>query len=405
MPRVEGRDLPFDEAIGFLREKVRIPTRTWTDIWEGHHARAFVVAGAVKAELLTDFRDVVLKGIEEGTTLADFRADFDRIVAKHGWSYRGGRGWRSKVIFETNMRTAYQAGRWEQIQQNAERRPYLRYVSVLDEKTRPEHRKWHGTVLRIDDAWWRTHYPPNGWGCRCTVQQLSARDMKRFGYEEAPAAPPSPMETKSVNTPGGPVPVEVPEGIDPGWGYNVGEAAYGSGPDRLALSKHGPFGPLEAPRRSPPPALPRLRPVTPSAGPGPLARSEEDLRTALRAALGADEATLVDPTGNRVRVGQAIVGHMLEREGRRDGRERYFPLIPELVTDPQEIWIGFARNEATGQVALRSRYVKALDLDGETIVFVADADKGIWSGFTFFRNAGGPLGTLRSGLRIFGGEE
>jgi hypothetical protein len=40
------------------------------------------------------------KAITGGTTLEDFRKDFDRIVAKHGWDYNGGRNWRSKVIYE-----------------------------------------------------------------------------------------------------------------------------------------------------------------------------------------------------------------------------------------------------------------------------------------------------------------
>lgn len=402
MVAVEGRDLPFNEAIGFFRQKLRIPTRTWTDIWQGMHARAFVVAGAMRDELIADFQEAVAKGLENGTTIDEFRMDFDRIVAKHGWSYNGGRGWRSRVIFETNMRTAYMAGRWEQIQQNAERRPFLRYVSVRDDRTRPEHRAWHGTVLRADDAWWSTHYPPNGWNCRCTVQQLSARDMERFGYSVSDTAPPSPVETKTVNTPSGPVPVQVPEGIDPGWSYNVGEAAFGRGPQRLALDSHGPFRPLTAPGGSLPAAPERLAPATPAQPIGRPRQDETGLRRALRGVLGADNAVLADPTGSRVGVGQAIVDHMLEDPRRLDGREAYFPLIPELVEDPAEIWVGFAVNEATGRVGLRRRYVKLFDIGRRRALgLIADADKGFWSGFTFFRGSPDALRSLRSGFRLY----
>lgn len=221
--------LPFTEAVTFFRQKVRMPTNTWTDVWERMNGRAFVVAGAVKDELIADFQEAVAKGLEEGTTLADFRKDFDRIVAKHGWQYKGERGWRSRVIFNTNMRTAYQAGRWQQIQRLKSRRPWLRYSAVLDNRTRPEHRGWHGTILDADDDWWSTYYPPNGWNCRCTVQQLSQRDLERLGIEPSPRGPEMPLVKKRVNTPEGPRIVEVPQGIDAGWAYNVGQSGWAAG--------------------------------------------------------------------------------------------------------------------------------------------------------------------------------
>ncbi len=40
-----------------------------------------------------------------------------------------------------------------------------------------------GTVLPWDHPFWRTHYPPNGWRCRCAVQQLGKDDLERFGLE------------------------------------------------------------------------------------------------------------------------------------------------------------------------------------------------------------------------------
>ena len=95
-----AQGLPFQEAIDFFRQKVRLPSRTWTELWEGMHSRAFVVASAMKDDLLSGFQAAVLKGIEEGTTLNEFRKDFDSIVKRHGWSYKGGRGWRSSVIFK-----------------------------------------------------------------------------------------------------------------------------------------------------------------------------------------------------------------------------------------------------------------------------------------------------------------
>lgn len=217
--------VPFQEAIDFLRAKLRLTSRGWTDVWQEQNAVAFTVAGAQSAQLVADFHQVISRAIRDGMTLAEFREDFDAIVERFGWSYRGSRGWRSRVIFETNLRTAYQAGRWQQAWDAREDRPFLRYVAVKDDRTRPQHRDWHGTVLPVTAAWWRTHYPPNGWGCRCTAQSLTARDLERRGYTVTDPAPKVAEVDRSVDTPDGPRAVRVPAGIDPGWAYNVGQAA------------------------------------------------------------------------------------------------------------------------------------------------------------------------------------
>ncbi len=226
MPDIRPFAVAPREAVEFLRQKMRVPTRAWTDLWQEMHSAAFMIAGAQEAALVGDFHQAVLKAIEEGRTLAQFREDFDRIVATHGWSYKGGRGWRSRVIFQTNLRMAYAAGRWEQIQRVKETRPYLRYVHVdpelTQENSREEHAAWHDMVLPVDDPWWETHFPPNDWGCRCTVQSLNERDLERYGLTVSSSPPPPEMVERTISTAAGPRTVLVPEGIAPGFAYRPG---------------------------------------------------------------------------------------------------------------------------------------------------------------------------------------
>ena len=113
MPSVWSQ--PFQEQIDFFEQKAPRPTSEWTDVLRGDHDRAFVIAGAKDMDMLRDFQEAIGAAIREGRTLEDFRKDFDRIVAKYGWSYNGERGWRSRVIFETNVRTSYMAGRLKQM--------------------------------------------------------------------------------------------------------------------------------------------------------------------------------------------------------------------------------------------------------------------------------------------------
>ena len=177
--------LPFKEAIEHLRQKLgrHLPSRGWTDTYGRVNAVGFAVAGAWKDALLTDLGDAVLKAMQDGTPVAEFQQTFEAIAARHQWAYKGKPAWRAAIILNTNLRSAYAAGKWQQIQQVKATRPYLRYVAVLDNRTRRMHREWHGRILPVQADWWKTHYPPNGWNCRCTVMSVSDRDLRRHDWK------------------------------------------------------------------------------------------------------------------------------------------------------------------------------------------------------------------------------
>lgn len=225
-------DLPFEEAIRFFRSKIDLPTATWSDLWQAMHSRAFTVAGALKEDLLADLRRAVDKAIGEGTTLARFRQEFDRIVQKHGWNYKGSQGWHTAVIFNTNIATAYAAGHYTQMTDPAvlKARPFWRYVASSSREPRPEHMQWYNLVLPADHAFWQTHFPPNGWGCKCGVVSASEGEVQRLKKEESGG--PYSIRTEAppieyydwVDKKTGEV-HRVPKGIDPGWDYNPGQTA------------------------------------------------------------------------------------------------------------------------------------------------------------------------------------
>lgn len=209
-------NLPFAEQEAFFQNKLNIPTRKWDDLWKAQHAKGFMVAGAYKADILTDFRTAVDKAITKGTTLEEFRKDFDNIVSRHGWSYNGARNWRSEVIYSTNIRQAYNAARWEQLTDPEQLKvlPYLTYRHGDSRVPRLHHLAWDGVTLPHDDPWWQTHSPQNGWGCKCWVHGSTRKEYAAAQKAGKGEAPPSPIDPKTGE----------PVGIDKGWGYNVGEA-------------------------------------------------------------------------------------------------------------------------------------------------------------------------------------
>lgn len=211
----------FHEAIDFLNCKLPEASVAWDDLAGPVHAKVFTVAGATTADLARDLQQALTDALQQGTTITDFRKRFDAIVHEHGWTYRGKRGWRTRVIFDANMRSAHMAGRWEQLQANKEQRPFLQYRTAGDARVRPQHRAWDRKIYPIDDAFWQTHYPPNGWGCRCTVRAYSQRELDRKGLG---LSAPTPIQMRDVITRDGEIKDRVPVGIDPGWDHNVGQS-------------------------------------------------------------------------------------------------------------------------------------------------------------------------------------
>lgn len=379
--------LPFRESSEYFRQKLNVPTATWTDITEGAHARAFTVAGALQAELLEDFRDAVDQVVTEGGTLEDFRKGFDRIVARHGWSYNGGRGWRSRVIYETNLRTAYQAGRYKQLTDPdlLTVNPFWRYVHAdFVAHPRPQHVAWNGLTLPWDSKWWETNYPPNGWGCRCTVRPVSKRDLERAGKAGPDTPPPLELEQRMIGARGpNPKVVMVPKGVDPGWGYNVGEAAWGkplaqgvmdewraTGAEAWEPLTPGDWQTAARPARVPLDA-PRARPI-------PVLDSTEAVAAELKRRLGGDEKVFTVAGAPVLVDAEALATHV------DPARSDFLPFLEETLADPYEVWLAFERHQGTGRVRLRARILKGIDVGrGRTMLFVANAVAGVLEAWTF----------------------
>jgi len=214
--------LPFPEQIDYIRQKLNLPTQHYDDIIKSAHDRAFVVAGAAKADLLNDLRQAVDRSIAEGKSIGWFRQEFANIVKKNGWhGWTGedtaeGRDWRTRIIYRTNLSASYAAGRYAQLTSPSmlKNRPYWKYIhndTVMH--PRPLHLSWNGLVLRHDDLWWKTHFPPNGWGCRCRVTAVRA---DQYTGQKAPDDGTYEFIDRhgEVHT--------VPKGIDYGWDYPPG---------------------------------------------------------------------------------------------------------------------------------------------------------------------------------------
>lgn len=132
--------------------------------------------------------------ITNGRTFGDFIKTLRPQLKAKGWwgiahdpetgEIQSGRAMtphRLGTIYQTNLQSSYMAGRYKAQLENADRRPYWKYIAILDARTRPRHRALHGRIFRYDDPIWGVIYPPNGYRCRCRVVALSQEDFDAEG--------------------------------------------------------------------------------------------------------------------------------------------------------------------------------------------------------------------------------
>lgn len=225
---------PPPEASRFLRNKGLAPSFRWQDVEPEEHAVAFAVAGVAERDVLEDVRGATQRAIDEGRTMAQFRADLRADLQAKGW-------WgpreitdpltgetrvidlsaprRVRTIYNANIRSARAAGQWERIERTKDALPWLEYRLGPSEVHRPEHAALEGVIRAVDDPFWDTWMGPNGWGCKCWARQLSTRQAERRGGVSLPPE----IETRAVVNPRTGQVVDVPVGIDPGWQRNPGK--------------------------------------------------------------------------------------------------------------------------------------------------------------------------------------
>jgi SPP1 gp7 family putative phage head morphogenesis protein len=184
-------------AVDYLKSKGYAITWNWQEMLDQAHDQSFTVAKAMRLDLLSDIRGALETALQEGQTLKQFIKDLKPVLESQGWwgqqvivDSKGvgelvqlGSPRRLKTIYQTNLQSAYMAGRKAEMEQTTETHPYWMYVAILDGKTRPSHRALNGQVFRHDDPIWSAIFPPNGFNCRCRVVALSEAAVKRRGLK------------------------------------------------------------------------------------------------------------------------------------------------------------------------------------------------------------------------------
>ncbi|WP_312049216.1 phage head morphogenesis protein [Acinetobacter courvalinii] len=166
--------VPFLEAMQYAQlKKIVLPDEFYSlDLRTRQYAST--VSFLTSLEQINTVMQAINKSIADGSTFEDFKD----LVADKGIdlpeSYLDN-------VFRTNIQSAYAHGRWQQQQRNKAARPYLMYSAIDDSRVRPSHLAMNRIVRHIDDPFWLTWYPPNGFRCRCTVIALTEKQALKYG--------------------------------------------------------------------------------------------------------------------------------------------------------------------------------------------------------------------------------
>ena len=180
---------PNKAAADYIRGKAVADPKNFGKLPDQLKQRAFTAAGIEQLDVLRRLRNAVAK-LPEGANWDEVKkelakeispfvgsgdAKFDQSAAKA----------RAEFMLRTHGFQAYAVGRHQQQMETADIFPYWKYVTVGDNRVRPGHAALDGKVLRADDPWWKTHYPPWEWGCRCIVESLDEEDAQAIGISKS----------------------------------------------------------------------------------------------------------------------------------------------------------------------------------------------------------------------------
>jgi len=196
----------YSEAVTALRRRLQLPADVLDAVQAEYEVKALRVLDgtteAVEHRLQAAILETTVTGghVREGVKAMREAFEAVGITPQNSFTLEN--------LFRTQTQLAYSAGRWQANQDEAIQEVLwgYKYVTVGDDRVRPEHRGLDGVTATKDDPIWRRIWPPNGYSCRCsTIEVFEPRDVVR---------PPPVVEIGGK---------EYVPGPDKGFAYNPGQ--------------------------------------------------------------------------------------------------------------------------------------------------------------------------------------
>ncbi|WP_238796993.1 phage minor head protein [Acinetobacter pittii] len=184
--------LPPEDAISYLEKKGFKIGWDWHETLDNAHSKAFTVAKVARMDLLQDIRQSLITAMQQGQSLEQWKASITPTLQDKGWwgkkivvnpegreqEVQLGSPRRLRTIYDTNMQSAFAAGRYKAMLAGAETRPYWEWRHISISNPRKQHVALNGKIFSYDDPFWSVAYPPSEWGCKCRIIARSRREVE-----------------------------------------------------------------------------------------------------------------------------------------------------------------------------------------------------------------------------------
>ncbi len=146
-----GLDFEYNHPDNVMRAKLR------TNLHAFSGAKSLAMFEQIRAELTNEDGSV--------RTFAEFKDKVLDIDLQYNTNWL-------KTEYNQSVVQSQHAKNWNRFKEDADLYPNLKYVTVGDDRVRNDHRALDGIIRPVEDAFWNTYAPQNGWGCRCTLEQM-----------------------------------------------------------------------------------------------------------------------------------------------------------------------------------------------------------------------------------------
>lgn len=168
--------VPYEEAARIVAEKQIMSKAAFDSLVDELKARAFTIAGLEDLRAVQEIRDAIAE-LPRGAAWEDVKAQVAEKLEDGGFSPAAAEH-RATLLLRHHGFAAYAQEKYRNLQEMKDVFPYWKYQTMGDEKVRSTHAALDGLILPADDPFWKDHYPPWEWNCRCMVVGVTEEEYE-----------------------------------------------------------------------------------------------------------------------------------------------------------------------------------------------------------------------------------